>query len=309
MVAPLHLRSLQAIELAARTGSLKAAAEKLGITPAAVGQRVKALEDYLGIELFVRGRAGLIPTASLTEALPHLGAAFAELERASFYLDIQRGHELHIAAEPDFADLWLTPRLAGFRGRHPHIAISVNGSGDAAYRTAPADCEIRFEGARDGVERLFDDYVLPVCSPDILRRLPQGLPRERLEGLPLLHLDFYRNDPLAPDWAEWIARQSLVRTHPERGIRFQRIVRVLDAVLADAGLTLCGLALLADPLKDGSLTLPFPMSTGQRTSHAFHARFRAESRPHVRRFREWMLEEAAVTQAWLDARVAEPSAA
>ena len=53
-----YLRSLQALDLVLQTGSLKAAAETLMITPAAVGQRIKALEDYLGIELVMRGRSG-----------------------------------------------------------------------------------------------------------------------------------------------------------------------------------------------------------------------------------------------------------
>jgi LysR family glycine cleavage system transcriptional activator len=44
-----HLRSLQALEMAVRKGSLNAAAGELGITPAAVGQRIKMLEDYLGL--------------------------------------------------------------------------------------------------------------------------------------------------------------------------------------------------------------------------------------------------------------------
>ena len=60
-----HLRALQALELALRTGSLKGAAGILAITPAAVGQRIKALEDYLGTELLVRGRAGLRATPAL----------------------------------------------------------------------------------------------------------------------------------------------------------------------------------------------------------------------------------------------------
>ena len=42
-----YLKSLQAVDLALRTGSLAAAADALAITPAAVGQRIKALEDYL----------------------------------------------------------------------------------------------------------------------------------------------------------------------------------------------------------------------------------------------------------------------
>ena len=60
-----HLKSLQALEIAVRLGSLKHAANVLAITPAAVGQRVKALEDYLGIDLLERGRSGLRPTPQL----------------------------------------------------------------------------------------------------------------------------------------------------------------------------------------------------------------------------------------------------
>ena len=54
-----HLKSLQALELAIRCGSLTGAADRLGITPAAVGQRIRALEDYLGTDLLLRGRSGL----------------------------------------------------------------------------------------------------------------------------------------------------------------------------------------------------------------------------------------------------------
>ena len=69
MVAPTHLKSLQALELAARLGSLRDAAGVLAITPAAVGQRVKALEDYLGRDLLVRGRSGLKPAPALETRL------------------------------------------------------------------------------------------------------------------------------------------------------------------------------------------------------------------------------------------------
>ena len=111
MVAPTYLRSLQALELAVREGSFAAAAESLGITPAAVGQRVKALEDYLGVELLVRGRAGIRPAPGLLAALPHLHQGFGELAQAARELELQRGHELHIAAASDFVELWLVPRL------------------------------------------------------------------------------------------------------------------------------------------------------------------------------------------------------
>ncbi|HEY8571821.1 LysR family transcriptional regulator [Phenylobacterium sp.] len=299
MVAPSYLRSMQAVELAARTGSLKAAADLLAITPAAVGQRVKALEDFLGIELFVRGRSGLIPTPSLAGALPHLKQAFRELETAGALLDLQRGHELHIAAEADFADLWLKPRIGAFKGEHPNIALSINGEGEAGFRPAPADCEISFGPPGDGRDLLFRDFVLPVSSAENTRRLAHLPEQDRIEGFPLLQLDFYRNDPAAPDWRDWIERQGINRTAPDRGIRFRRIVPALEAVLANAGLVVCGVALLSEPMDDGRLSLPFPVSTGSWTEHAFVARFRGEGRPHVRRFRDWLLAESQTTRDWL----------
>ncbi len=307
MVAPTHLKSLQALDMAIRRGSLKAAAQALAITPAAVGQRIKALEDYLGVELLVRSRSGLQPPPEFQSALSYLATAFRALESAVEQFDLQRGHEIQIAAVPDLADMWLAPRLATFRRHNPHVRFCINGEGDAPLRLGPADCEITF-GPWQEEERtdlLFRDYLLPLSSPATKRRIGKLKVRTRLEGYPLLHVDFYRNDPKALTWPDWIAAQRLKRTAPERGIRFQRIVRAIDAVLADAGLTICGLALLRQQLADGSLTFPFAVGTGKWTSHGFQARFRADAlaRPQVRRFRQWLVEESRGSAAWLTEQV------
>jgi LysR family glycine cleavage system transcriptional activator len=301
MSATSHLKSLQALELAVRTGSLKAAADVLAITPAAVGQRVKALEDYLGLELLVRGRSGLLPGPALTGALPHLAAAFRELELAAQRLELQRGHEIHIAAPPDFADLWLKPRLPAFKAEHPNILFCVNGEGEAPMRLAPADCEVEFSAGREGSDPLFRDFVAPVCSPENTRRLATLGEKDRLEGFPLLHLDFYKDDPATPGWAQWIDQQAMSRSAPDRGMRFRRISQVLDAVRADAGLAICGLALILEEILDGRLSLPFQAASGAWTSHAFRARFRSDglTRPQIRRFRAWLMQEAAATEAAL----------
>jgi len=300
MPATPHLRSLQALELALRTGSLQAAAVILGITPAAVGQRVKALEDYLGVDLLVRGRSGLRATASLDPAIAHLNAAFRELEAAAALLDLQRGSEIHIAAASDFADLWLNPRIAAFRAAHPNTRFCINGEGDAPLRLGPVDCEITF-GPAAGGDLLFHDYVAPISSPENTARIAGLTPRDRLEGFPLLHLDFYKDDPAVPDWSDWIRGHELRRTAPERGIRFQRIMPVLEAVLANAGLAICGLGLVSELLEEKRLSLPFSAASGVWTAHGFHARFRGDTlgRPQVRRFREWLLAESQLTVDWL----------
>ncbi|WP_354298054.1 LysR family transcriptional regulator [Phenylobacterium koreense] len=58
MRSPVHLNALRAFEAAARHGSFSLAAGELGVTPAAVGQLVRTLEEWLGAPLFHRGSTG-----------------------------------------------------------------------------------------------------------------------------------------------------------------------------------------------------------------------------------------------------------
>lgn len=304
MVAPSHLKSLQALEAAVRAGSLAAAAEVLRISPAAVGQRVKALEDYLGTELLVRGRSGIQAAPALVAALPHLNRAFGELKMAANELELRRGCELHIAAPPDFVELWLEERLESFRKTHPHVEFCINGRGDAPLRLGKVDCEITFgpsELALTQSDVLFHDLVAPICSPATFKRTASVPARRRLEDFPLLHLDFYKDDPAGIAWPEWVATNGLTRTAPARGIRFQRLKPALDAVLADAGFTLCGLALTRALLEDRRIRLAFPAKLGVWTEWAFIARFRTDlhKRTPVRMFREWLLQESRATSDWL----------
>jgi LysR family transcriptional regulator, glycine cleavage system transcriptional activator len=307
MTVASHLKSLQALELALRTGSLKGAADLLGISPAAAGQRIKVLEDYLGFELLTRGRSGLRPTPELTDAVEPLTAAFEQLKIVGQRLDFQRTNEIHIAANPDFVELWLAPRLARYRSNYPNISFCINGEGDAPLRLGQVDCSIAFGEPRkdSGAEVLFADFLVPISSRDIIERLAMIAVQDKLEGFPLLHLDFYKDDPKAIGWPQWIGTHGYRKKALERGVRFQRVAPALDAVLSSAGLMIGGLALLSAFVEDRRISFPFPIATGTWTSHAYCATFRAGGaiKPQVQRFREWLLAESVLTQKWLDQKV------
>lgn len=297
-----HLNALQALDLAVRHGSLKAAAEVLSITPAAVGQRIKTLEDYLGVELLVRARAGLRPSLELAGAVEHLNIAFAELAKASNALEMQRGDEIHIAADSDWINLWLMPKLHDFQSQFPNVKFCLNGEGDIPVRIGRADCEVRFcaPGETANQDVLFHDYLVVIASPENERRI-MALPAERrLEGFPLLHLDFYRNDPNAVTWPAWVERHGLRSVAPERGIRFQRIEPAIEAVISNAGCVIGGIAILKDHVEDGTLALPLSTLGGSWTEHAFCANFRQStaSKPSIKRFRKWLLEKAEESRVW-----------
>jgi LysR family glycine cleavage system transcriptional activator len=307
MAIPSHLKSLQAVHLALQTGSLKAAADLLAITPAAVGQRIKALEDYLGFELLSRGRLGLRPTAELTQAVQPLSEAFEKLTAVGQILDFQRVNEIHVAAHPDFVDLWLEPRLGRFRAAHPNVRFCINGEGEVPLRLGQADCEISFgrQHSDSDAQFLFRDFLIPIGSLENTERIANSTASNELEGFPLLHLDVYKDDPKGIGWPEWIGAHGHRRTALQRGIRFRRIAPGLDAVLSSAGFMICGVALISELIDARKISFPFSLSTGSWTGHAYRAKFRAGAliKPQVKRFREWLLEESRVTQAWLRRKI------
>lgn len=299
MAAVTHLRALQALELAIRKGSLKAAATKLSITPAALGQRIRALEDYLGFDLLVRGRSGIRPTKELEAAVAHLRAGFRELETVTDILDFQRVNEIHITADPDWAELWLKPRLPAFRKDHPSTLFCINGVGEVPVRLGDSDCEVFFAEERDeeSSETLFHDYLLPVSSPENTRRV-LAQPDVMLEGFPLLHLDCYTADGGGIGWPDWIARYGYRETAPGLGIRYRRVTHALEAVYADSGFIVCGLALVQPKLDDGLLEIPFTIEKGEWSNSAYRISFRhgARRRNSIERFRTWLLYEAKETR-------------
>jgi LysR family glycine cleavage system transcriptional activator len=208
-----------------------------------------------------------------------------------------------IAAASDFVELWLGPRLERFRAAHPNVRFCINGEGDAPLRLGRVDCEIAYGPVGDDprTDLLFRDYVLPVASAENVRRTADFDPRDRLEGFPLVHVDFYKNDPAGLSWPDWVAASDVTRSAPERGMRFQRITAALDAMMANAGIGLCGLALLTERLDRGEIALPFPVADGRWSEHGFVARFRPDSggRRHIQHFRRWLAEESRLTTAWL----------
>ena len=299
-----HLRAFQALELAVRTGSLTAAAEILGLTPAAVGQRIKGLEDYLGLDLILRSRSGILPTRGLEAALPHLNAAFRELGTVGDILDLHRAQEIHITADTDWADLWLIPRLPKFRTDFPNVLFCVNGIGDVPIRLGKADCEVWFGPARNhpAEDRLFRDYLAPITSPDNVWRLG-GRGRDKdLDGLPLLHIERPARQESVFGWPEWIRMFGHRQTATERGIRYRHVHHALEAVYSAAGILICGLALVRDDLLAGRITLLFPMWEGQWTKDSYHIAFNegAIRRGPVQQFRKWLAAEAQATEAGIE---------
>lgn len=296
-----HLRSLQALDMAIREGSLKRAADRLGITPAAVGQRIRMLEDYLGADLLMRGRSGLIPTPQLEVALADLRMAFDALDRVSASLDFQRGSEIHIVADPDWAELWLLPLLPQFRQTFPNVLFCINGTGDVPVRLGAPDIRVAYGPAQGEV--LFTDAFLPVTGPDNSRRLSTWDRDYPMEGMPLLHLSAHKEDSGIPGWVEWFAAFGHRKEGRDRGVFSPNARIALDAARENVGFLLCGFSLLLQDLDRGTVVLPFPLREHLTAPYPYCMKLRhdAANRPHLQRFVAWLRTAARATQGRIDA--------
>jgi LysR family glycine cleavage system transcriptional activator len=133
----LPLNALRVFDAAARHLSFTKAADELAVTPAAVGQQIRALEDTLGVVLFKRMTRNLELTPEATRALPALRAGFLEFEESVRILqDGQSSKVLTIAAPRDLTAKWLAQRLAAYTALHPDIRFVIAAS-DAAPDVAP----------------------------------------------------------------------------------------------------------------------------------------------------------------------------
>ncbi len=147
----LPLNALRVFDAAARHLSFTKAADELAVTPAAVGQQIRALEDTLGVVLFKRMTRNLELTAEAERSLPALRAGFLQFEESVRILQDGQGSKvLTIAAPRDFTAKWLNARLAAYAARHPELRFVLAASdGMPDFTQANLDLAIVFSGEPD----------------------------------------------------------------------------------------------------------------------------------------------------------------
>lgn len=286
MIRPyLPLNNLRAFEAAARHQSFTSAAIELRVTPAALSQQVKALEDRLGLALFHRLPRGLSLTDEGQAMLPVLRRSFDEIAAMLARLTGSSSAILSVGAVGTFAVAWLLPRLETFRAAHPQIDVRVSTNNNRVdIAEEGLDFAIRFgDGAWHGTEaeRIMAAPVSPLCAPDIATRLTRP---EDLLGETLLRS--YRID----DWTSWFAAAGLPAP-VLRGPMFDSSRLMVDAAMQGLGVALAPSALFGRELAQGNLLRPFE----QEADIGAYWLTRLKSKPlspEMTAFRDWLIEEA-----------------
>ncbi|TDK43982.1 LysR family transcriptional regulator [Antarcticimicrobium luteum] len=128
MIAPLDWTLLQSFSAVAETGSLSAAARKLGQSQPTLGRHIRALEAALGVELFTRGPKGLIPTEAargLIGPADQMRQAAARLRLAAEGQETGLAGTVRVTASTVVSHFILPPILAAIRRAHPEIQIEL----------------------------------------------------------------------------------------------------------------------------------------------------------------------------------------
>lgn len=301
MRSPVHLNALRAFEASARHGSFSMAATELNVTPAAVGQLVRTLEDWLGAPLFHRGatgRARLVLTEAAERALPDIRSGFDSLSLGLARMrEVSSNGVLTVTVSPAFAAKWLLPRLDRFQTAWPDVDVRLDTSLKLLdFAAQGIDIGVRYgRGAWPGLlaEKLMEEEVYPVCSPVLAT--PDGAFRTvaDLAGQTLIH--DLSVDPAAGfmTWEAWLQKAGAPDVPTARGLRINNSAAVLQAAIDGHGVALARSIMARDDVRAGRLVRLFPDITVP-SALAYYVVHRPECAglPKLKAFRDWLFAEA-----------------
>jgi len=289
---------LRGFEAAARHLNFTRAADELFITQSAVSRQVKTLEDRLGVSLFLRQARGLRLTSQGEQLFRAVGGALRQVsEVMDSLVRREQSARVTVTSTLAFCGLWLIPRLGRFQSAHPDVDVRI----DADDRVLNLDREridvsVRYckpQIAPEGAVYLFNEELVPVCSPALLRdrARPLATPPD-LRRHVLLELD----DPHRPApwlrWLIWLRKAGLPALKPAGLLTFNYYDQLIRAALTGQGVALGRSGLVREQIEDGSLVAPFELvAATDRAYYAVTAGF-ARGRPEVACFMDWLVQEA-----------------
>lgn len=291
------LNSLRAFNAAARHMSFQNAAEELFVTPAALSYQIRHLEEHLGVKLFNRLNRAVELTEMGRLIAPGIREGFARLSQTMQQLERRKASNvLVVSAGPAFTAKWLAPRLYRFVSKHPDIDARISSSVKVVnLETDDVDVGIRFgrgQYANCSSEKLFDEYVTPMCSPSLMTGdHPLRVPAD-LKGHTFIHDDTHVGFFELADWQGWLKAAGVNDVDPNhRKLQFNVADHALDAAIAGAGVVLGRLALAQGDIDAGRLIMPYDLKIKADFSfYLVHLTSRS-SDPNIRAFRDWLLEE------------------
>ena len=253
------LSALHTFEAAARTGSFRAAAEGLSLTPSAVSHAIRGLERSLGVALFVREGRSIRLTGDGEALMHHVQRGFGELQLGLGSISARVGHHpLRLHCAPSFAAQWLVPRLRRFLDETKGLEVRIAAGTDyTRFLADEFDADIVYGPPPPSfygpVQRtvlmlpLGTEVVTPLCAPALAQHV-------RVPGDLLAHT-LIESDNKKVRWPNWFAANGMAAPEP-RGPRFDRSFLSLSAAMDGLGVALESTRLAERELASGRLVRP-----------------------------------------------------
>ena len=301
-VAAGHWRAFLAV---ARHLNFRAAADELALTQSAVSRQIQALEEEVGVPLFLRHTRAVELTSAGAQLQRAVGPALERMDAAVRLVRQTAGRRsVAITTWASFASMWLIPRMEEFQRDNPGIDIRIDASDvQLDLDTSDVDLALRYAmpgGATQGGIRLFGEQLAVVGSPWLLKSNPQVREPRDVARFTLIEAgDAHRTHYLEYlSWRRWFDARDLSRLQPERWLYFNYAHQIVQAALAGQGLALARMPLIADALASGDLVEVLP---GHRMdsplTYWLMVGPRSAQRPEIQAFCAWLQLQAQATRA------------
>ena len=296
------LKSLQAFESAGRLLSFSAAAAELNVTPGAISQQIRQLEQSLDLRLFRRLNRAIELTDAGRLILPAVSRGFDQFNDALAQLQQYRGGgPLTITAPASLVSNWLIPRLGRFKNANPDVDVRIDTSNRLVdFAREDIDVGIRFgDGEYPDLDSiyLFSYELIPVCAPQLMQTGAGLRDISDLSRHTLLHSDYRDLDAAFPNWTMWLKVVGAEDIDADRGIYFSQADQLFQAVVDGQGVGLLANVMAEPEIAAGRLVQPFATSLPVRMSYHVVTSPGKADLPKVRAFRDWVLAESADLRA------------
>jgi LysR family glycine cleavage system transcriptional activator len=283
------LGALRVFEAVASNLSFAEAAAALNVTPAAVSQQIKMLEGYIQVPLFRRSGRRVEITEEGLELLPAVRAGLDKLESALQHIkQHRRAGPLQITLLSSFLQIWLLPRIRSFRRKFPDIELRFHTSREVVDFTRTSHhLAIRFgRGVYPNLhsEKLLDDWLVPVASPDLIKQYGMIERGGSLSKYPLLEGD---DEP----WTQW-ARADSDTAWQSRAPSIDDSGGLIAAAEEGLGYVLTRWTLVSRALRKGTLRLAGNGALPYSSAYYFVCPTPMLGLPKVAQFREWIFAAA-----------------
>ncbi|MCB4457346.1 LysR substrate-binding domain-containing protein [Leisingera sp. McT4-56] len=285
------LSALRAFEAAARTGSFRAAAENLSVTPTAISHHIRGLEEQLGTKLFKRSGRDVVLTEDGQRLAETAVQAFGMLEDAVRALRRTSRRTVRIAAGPIFTARWLMPRISDFWEQHPGTGLEVVPTYQpGAQDRENVDIVIRWERMSEmpeGAVKLLELSPVAIASRDFLTRFgPVKSPADLLQ-LPLLH---QRNHW---GWLDWFSAMGVRVPDTLRGPVFEDANVLLRGAAEGQGVIVGWLPLIDQDLTEGRVVRLFDEDITPTHGYFLDVRKGNQLRRQTRVAIDWLTAQSA----------------